>query len=349
MKEPFGDNRSRLGAALLGVGVVVLIGTACSLFTIGNDTSAPTSPPPRIDNTARIAAITATANGTTGLCADIRPFYWEIGDRLGSVAGGSVNRAGSATRYGAQTAMPIGAASQWMYAVYVATRRQAIPASEDIFALSLRSGYTSFSDVPCDPIESVADCGRRGSNGVATPSHFGRFFYGSGHAQRHAVEPPPGMNLGSFSRVTLGRELQRVLGTDIDLTYTTPQVADGIRTTPAAYALFLQKILGSRLRFGFLLGNNATCTNPATCATAISTPLGTELNWSYSLGHWVENDSALGDGAFSSPGALGFYPWINAAVDTYGIVARVDSAGGILASARCGALLRKSWFTAGMQ
>lgn len=346
MRQPFRDHRTRFGVLLLGVGGVTLIGTACGLFTLGRDTSAPTSIPPRIDNTARIAAITASANSSTGRCADIRPFYWEIGDRLGRVAGGTVNRAGTSTTYAAQTPMPIGAASQWMYAVYVAQRRQAILTLEDIQLLTLRSGYTGFSASPCAASDTVEQCASRGTNGALNSSHVGKFSYGSGHLQQHAVQPGPGMNLGSLTTAALGTELQRVLGSDIDLAFTTPQPADGIRTTAAGYALFLQKILGSKLRFGFLLGTNATCTSPGTCATAISSPLGTDKNWSYSIGHWVENDAPLGDGAFSSPGALGFYPWINAGVDTYGLVARVDSAGGILPSARCGALLRKSWFTA---
>lgn len=346
MSKPFEDDRSRLGVALLGVGGVVLIGTACSLFTIGSDTSAPTSLPPRVDNSARIAAITATANSTIGLCADIRPFYWEIGDRLGGVAGGSVNRAGSATSYSAQTTMPIGAASQWMYAVYVSQRRQLMLTSDDIASLTLRSGYTTFSASICDASDTVEQCGTRGTNGVLTAANVGKFSYGSGHLQQHARQPAPGMNLGGLSSVALATELRRVLGTDIDLSFATPQPAEGIRITPSGYALFLQKILGSKLRFGFLLGSSATCTNPGTCSTAISTPLATDMNWSFSLGHWVESDGLTGDGAFSSPGALGFYPWINAAADTYGIVARVDSAGGILPSARCGARLRNAWFTA---
>lgn len=249
---------------LLGVGGVTLIGTACGLFTLGGDTNPPTSLPPRIDNTARIAAITASANSPTGLCADIRPFYWEIGDRLGRVAGGTVNRAGTSTTYAAQTPMPIGAASQWIYAVYVAQRRQAILTLEDIQLLTLRSGYTGFSASPCDASDTVAQCASRGTNSVLNSSHVGKFFYGSGHLQQHAVQPAPGMSLGSLTTAALGTELQRVLGTDIDLAFTTPQLADGIRTTPAGYALFLQKILGSKLRFGFLLGTNATCTSPGT-------------------------------------------------------------------------------------
>lgn len=132
-----------------------------------------------------------------------------------------------------------------------------------------------------------------------------------------------------MANVALAAELRRVLGTDIAIEFTQPQpqLAGGIRTTRAACALFLRKILASELRFGPLLGTNATCTNPLTCPTAVSTPLRGGLNWSYSLGHWVEHDPVTGDGAFSSAGAFGFHPWINTRIDTYGIVARVGAAG----------------------
>jgi hypothetical protein len=80
-----------------------------------------------------------------------------------------------------------------------------------------------------------------------------------------------------------------------------------------------------------------------------------EEEWQYSLGHWVEDDPDVGDGAFSSPGAFGFYPWIDAQKRFYGILARVDvlNAGSIdltkissISSVRCGRLIRKAWLTA---
>jgi hypothetical protein len=56
----------------------------------------------------------------------------------------------------------------------------------------------------------------------------------------------------------------------------------------------------------------------------------------------------VGDGAFSSPGALGFYPWIDASKRWYGILARrapgPEGNQGYL-SARCGRQIRKAWIT----
>lgn len=54
----------------------------------------------------------------------------------------------------------------------------------------------------------------------------------------------------------------------------------------------------------------------------------------------------MGDGAFSSPGAFGFYPWIDAGKTTYGVLARSESAGNGIDSVDCGRLVRKAWVTA---
>jgi hypothetical protein len=60
------------------------------------------------------------------------------------------------------------------------------------------------------------------------------------------------------------------------------------------------------------------CTNPRTCAQAVFAPLPPNESWHHSVGHWVEDDPVVGDGAFSSPGAFGFYPWVDASRTHYG-------------------------------
>lgn len=64
--------------------------------------------------------------------------------------------------------------------------------------------------------------------------------------------------------------------------------------------------------------------------------------------------STASDGSFSSPGAFGFYPWIDSTKTYYGIVAR-EVHNGVLASEEaqrpylqsmnCGRLIRKAWKT----
>ena len=100
-----------------------------------------------------------------------------------------------------------------------------------------------------------------------------------------------------------------------------------------------------QLRIASLLGSTATCTNPATCMTALNTPIRSDVSCHYSIGHWVEDDRVSGDGAFSSAGVFGVYPWISADTSLYGVLARVDAAGGGNPSALCGASTRKAWVT----
>ena len=162
--------------------------------------------------------------------------------------------------------------------------------------------------------------------------------------QKHATLPAPGMALAALDSAALAAEVRRLLGTDIAMAYTQPQPAGGVRTTAADYGTFLRKLLGGTLKLGALLGSNPVCTNPATCPSAVYTPI-PDKSWHYAIGHWVEDDPASGDGAFSSAGAFGFYPWIDAAKTYYGIVARVDAAGSGNESAACGALVRRAWLT----
>jgi CubicO group peptidase (beta-lactamase class C family) len=154
--------------------------------------------------------------------------------------------------------------------------------------------------------------------------------------------------LGAMDNAALAAELRAQLGADIALGYTQPQLAGGVFTTPAAYAVFLRKLLNRQLHMAGLLGSNPVCTNPLTCSAAVYTPIPMTESWHYALGHWVEDDPQVGDGAFSSPGAFGFYPWVDASKTYYGVVAR-QVLNGYLASANCGRLVRKAWLTGSTQ
>jgi len=329
------------------IALPMLLGFAGILTMVGC-TDAATEPavtptPSGPDNAARLAAATITAQNNA-LCSVIQPFYWEIGDGTGRLGGASVNKPGNSTTFAAQTPMSIASASKWIYGAYVAERRGGALTAEDIQFLTFRSGYTNFGS--CDTDDTVESCVARGTNGTRTLLTVNRFLYGGGHMQKHASLAAPAMNLSAMANTALATEVRRVLGSEIGLSYTQPQLAGGGRSTAADYAIFLRKILNRQLRIGALLGSNATCTNPATCATALGTPIGGDISWGYSIGHWVESDPATGDGAFSSAGGLGFYPWINADKTLYGVLARVavgSGAGG--ESAQCGARIRRAWVT----
>lgn len=297
-------------------------------------------PFPAPTETERVTAATVTAQSAANACAAIQPFYWEVGNRAAASASGSVG----GTTYSAASAMNIASASKWLYGAYVVQRRDGVLAPDDIKYLTFRSGYTSFST--CLPGNTVTQCAQRANNGDYTAADDGRFAYGGGHMQQHAANL---MGLGALDSAGLAAELQSQIGVDIAMTYSQPQPAGGVVSTASDYARFLRKLLRDELLLGAALGTNKVCTNPTACSTAVNTPVPLDESWSYSLGHWVEDDPGRGDGAFSSAGAFGFYPWIDAGKTTYGIVAREAGAGSGTASMYCGRLIRKAWFTGAAQ
>lgn len=333
--------------AILISGLLLLL-QGCGGGGSGGGSLQPPPPPPPLTNEERGAAATATAQSDTNLCEPIRPFYWEIGDENSSLASGSVNSSSDPTVYTADTLMPIASASKWIYGAYVAQMRAGSLTDDDIKFLNFRSGYTSFSR--CLPDQSIDECVAYEDNGVYHPATDGLFSYGGGHMEKHASM----IGLGPMHNADLAAEIRAQIGNGIALTYSQPQLAGGMVTTAGNYALFLRRLLGGELILGSMLGTHAVCTNPTTCPQALNTPVPTTESWDYSLGHWVESDPTVGDGAFSSAGAFGFYPWIDATKTWYGIVARKqgsigqdpdDNLGEGYRSAECGRLIRKAWVT----
>ena len=294
------------------------------------------------DLAQRRSAATATASGNAQ-CLSIRPFYWEIGDGSSALASGSESRPGGAA-VSAGEVMSIASASKWLYSTYYVERTRGVLSPTDIKFLNFHSGYTNLSS--CSGAATVADClsldnGKGGTNGDFDPATQDKFFYNGGHMQRHAATN----GLGDLDNVGLASALRSQLGTDIQFTFGQPQPAGGVFMSATEYAKVLRKILSGKLVMQSVLGTHAVCTDPSSCADALASPAPKGERWHYSIGHWVEDDPSVGDGAFSSPGAFGFYPWIDRSKTYYGIVARLDPIGAI-DSVDCGRLIRKAWVTA---
>ena len=316
---------------------------ACALVAAcgggGSGASSDSAPiTPTATDQTRIAAATATAQSGVNACAPIRPFYWEIGDRSSAIASGSVSSTASPTVYTQASLMSIASASKWLYAAYVVEKRGGVLTADDYHYLNFESGYTSF--VSCDQGQTVAECVALGTNGDYTAANDGMFFYNGGHMEKHATL----FGLGAMNNAALATEIKSQLGSTGTLIYTQPQLAGGVFTSAAVYAAVLRKMLDGELRMGAALGTHPVCTNPRSCPAAVSAPIPGTESWHYSIGHWVEDDPKVGDGAFSSAGLFGFYPWIDASKTYYGIVARVV-AGGALDSVDCGRIIRKAWLT----
>jgi hypothetical protein len=319
-----------------------------------------------------VAAATATALDNT-LCNNpsspttaIAPFYWEIGDQNGPLASGSVGTDNGQPIL-ASTEYSIASASKMLYAAYVTQVRGGASnlTPSDINFLHLTSGYTNMpetytQDSVCpatDSPDTVNVCLTLKSPSSQYPKEpfsyqvaadIGMFYYDSGHMEIHASQS---MALGNVPVEPLGSPLESLgtlfaeeLGADAPFNYSEPLMSGGIATTGAAYAGVLRGILSGSLAFGDALGTNPVCTQPSTCSTAIYTPLPQEA-WDYSMGHWVEDNPATnGDGAFSSSGEFGFYPWIDSSKSYYGIVSHYQ-ANAAYPTIQCGRLIRAAFMT----
>ncbi len=287
---------------------------------------------------ARTAAALATATSPDNACADARPFYWEIGDGQRALAQGSVSVPGSKERVTINTPMLWASASKWVYGAYVAEKRAGKPNAADVQFLTMRSGFGNLG--LCRKDQTVDSCLAEGGGHTYSADLDGRFAYNGAHMQVHAS-----MNgLGPMGTTGLTAELRAALGKDVALGFTQPLLSGGGAGTPATYARFLRKMIVGELAMGRLLGKFAVCASPEQCGfqQAVASPSPEDEKMHYSLGHWVEDDPVVGDGAFSSGGALGFYPWIDADKRFYGVVARQAERGGPV-SRQCGRLIRAAW------
>lgn len=280
-------------------------------------------------------------------CRAIEPYYWEIGDGEQVWVSGSEG----ADAPGAHTEMPIASATKWIFAAYVLEKRRGQLSVADIDALTMRSGYTSFDLSSCIRAlparrrnQTVADCAAQADNAHLTPSHQGKFFYNGGHFQQLGVQ---GLGLSAFNNEALATEFRQTLRLPLAFIWGAPQLGGGLRMSAADYASFLRTVLKGDLLLSEQLGAHSVCATPGLCADAVYAPVPAGQRWHYSLGHWVESDPATGDGAFSSAGAFGFYPWIDAQRRFYGVIARKQRGKGMGASsAECGRRVRAAFLEA---
>jgi hypothetical protein len=290
------------------------------------------SEPPSPD--ARRAAVETALAGAPE-CKGLGSYYWEIGDANGRLASGS-----SGGRIDARRSLPIASASKWVFGAYVAERTGGHPSPEQLEALEMRSGRDRLKAFNCALSRTVDRCLAKGENAAFDPAHEGFFSYNGGHDQWLAAQ----LGLGGLDAKALTEDLHRVLGDAASgIAYRHPEPAGGMEASPAAYAGFLRALIGGRLQLSALLASSPVCTLPAQCPKAVSSP--SPLAWHYSLNHWIE-DAPGADGALSSPGLFGFYPWIEADHKTYGLLARESHASAAyLKSASCGAVMRRAWDT----
>ncbi len=329
---------------------LVLVLAACGGGGGGGDAGSP-SPSPSPSPTgpseaARASAATETANTNPACSAASLPegFYWEIGDRDGARASGSVS--GSNTPLPSQV-IAVASASKWVYSTYALQKAGSVRPA-DVPYLNFTSGYVypvtgpgAGKEQTCASGETVGECA---APVVQAPLAVDRFYYSAGHFQVHAANV---LGLAAMGAAALTAEVSVPLGAT-DFVYLQTNLAGGLNTSASGYAAFLRRLLRGEFVMSGQLGSHKVCASAACAAGAVLSPAPPDEAWNYSLGHWVEDDPVVGDHAFSSAGALGFYPWIDATRSWYGVLARrAASAGGSegVKSLRCGRLIRQAWVT----
>lgn len=268
-------------------------------------------------------------------CQRIQPFFLEIGDTneilVSKTIGGDWP-----TR---EAILPIASSSKWVFAAYVLEKRNGKLDLDDINTLTMQSGHTKLEVSSCidNNFETVAECANYGSNLELVENHIDRFYYNNGHYQKWAMNN----NLGPMNSEKLSQEINQFLNLGKDLSFSNILLGGGMSLSASSYADFLAKILKRDLHMGTSLGLHSVCTWGEECPSSSYSPV--ELPDYYSLGHWIESF----DGAFSSAGLFGFYPWINQQKDHYGVISRfsVDFSDGIgygpgFTSMLCGQAIR---------
>jgi hypothetical protein len=301
--------------------------------------------PQAASSQSEAAAAAARSAADTTACRNIQPFYWEIGNRDGVLASGAAGD-GSVTR---DSVVAIASASKFVFGAYVIQRERGRIDANTAKFLHMSAGYTSLKALSCGRrVSTVQGCFEMEGNSGYSAANDNHFYYNGGHFQRWAVDH----DLGTLDRADLAAEYRRVLGADIPFDFGVLQLAGGLRMSAAGYAVFLRRIVSGQLLFKDYLGADPVCTLARSCpGAALFSPI--PVAWHYSYGHWVE-DNPGGDGAFSSPGAFGFYPWIDASKTYYGMVSRAGRAsraegpegegmGAGYASALCGEAIRRAF------
>jgi hypothetical protein len=315
--------------------------------------------------------------------AGLGAFYWEVGNAAAVLLSGTVSYGGKSP--GADDHLEFTSSSKWIYGTYYLQYISGASSLQlyDIAALHQTDGYVN-GDNNCSLRDSVSQCSSQdpGKDKIhpgnyQVPVCTGIFCYDGEHFNNHGVTYG---DLGSYRNRALSEVVFGELGQPTGSTtiqYWQVDLAGGVKGTPAAYRSILQGILAGTLQMNSALFIDEVPTLPTSTSLIASPYCGvadranssdiygsTEAGctplpepWSYSMAHWVENESACigsagtlepcaGDGAASSPGSNGFYPWIDSSATYFGILARDAGKAGVgFQSAQCGRLIRKAFLT----
>ncbi|AKJ06856.1 hypothetical protein ATI61_105178 [Archangium gephyra] len=264
-----------------------------------------------------------TANGSPD-CTTLGDFYWELGNGTAKLFSFSRGSGVSET-----TVMPLASASKWLYAsAYLQAKGYANLSAAEKKRLNFTSGFLEGSDVNCgDTGTSVSACyGPDHKNVSYRLLRDGKFFYDGGHMQKLALDDI-GARLGT-GIASVPDWLNAQLGTSLPQTAGAVAVAGGFWGSAAQYRVFLRNLLNNQYGMSARLNADAVPAYPGGPDVAY-TPW-TMGQAYYGLGHWLERESVNGVWSvtgYSSPGAFGFYPWVDAGKSQYMLLARARANG----------------------
>ncbi|WP_374572293.1 hypothetical protein [Phenylobacterium sp.] len=308
--------------------------------------------------TANADATAAAAAAAGPACTSAQPFYWEIGGANGApLASGQVG----GNTYGRTTVVDIASASKWVFGAYVLQRFGGVPSDPTYAkALAMQTGYNNFKEVLCTSFQTVNRCFTILNNDAHDANADGVFYYAGGNSQYLAATPGL-LNLGGDTSGPLLSDISAYLQLGPSMSYGAPALAGGMKSNAQDYAAFLQRLMPGAAN-GYVMKDYLTyqpvSTTPCPANEQNCSPMGT-VAWHYTLNHWVEDNSVAGmtpdgtvigpgDGAISSPGAYGFYPWLRQGPGGawyYGIVSRKGAATGYQQSVPCGQAIRAAFFS----
>jgi hypothetical protein len=269
--------------------------------------------------TAYEQAAVDTAN-TSASCTSLGNFYWELGNGTAPLFGFS-----KGTNVSATTVIPIASASKWLYAsAYLQARGYVNLTAEEKRRLNFTSGFIDERSTLCgDPGTTVSACyGPDYKNVSFRPAVHGQFFYNGGHMQKLALDDI-GAKQGT-GVLSVMDWLNNRLGTTLPESDSDVAVAGGFSGSAAHYRVFLMKLLTHQYEMSTRLTADAVPAYSGGPNVAF-TPWTESAQAYYGLGHWIERDLVNGVWTVtghSSPGAFGFYPWVNAARTRYMLLAR---------------------------
>lgn len=137
------------------------------------------------------------------------------------------------------------------------------------------------------------------------------FYYGPAHMHIAArmAEVASGQDFVTLFRLQMADPLGLSAATAfVSPSMSNPRASGGARSTASDYAAFLTALLGRRL-IADLETFNADRTAPPVVLASLPGSAASDGNaWRYALGAWREDGA---DERLSSPGAFGWYPWID--------------------------------------